>query len=307
MNAGRIHEYGAATVIRYERAPRPTAGPGEVLIRVAAASFNPSDAAQRSGLLQAVLPVQMPYTLGLDASGTVVEVGSGVDHVAAGDRVIGRLDAGGACAEYATAPAESLAKAPITIPLADAAAIPVAALTAWQALFEHAHITAGQRVLINGADGGVGVFAVQLAKHAGAKVIATASVRSAPAVRRRGADQIIDYTHTPLAAALGDPVDAVINLAAITPEAATDLATLVRPGGVIVSITVPVEPPPDADVTALHMLARNDAKQLAEIVGLIDAGTLVVEVSESYPLADLALVHRKSEAGQIHGKVIIIP
>lgn len=306
MKAARIHEYGDASVIRYEEVPRPAPGPGEALIRVAATSFNPSETALRSGMLPA-LPVDLPYTLGWDVSGTIAELSDDVEGLAVGDRVIGRLDAGGAAAEYVTAPAGVLVKAPVTVPLSDAAAIPVAALTAWQVLFEHARITAGQRVLINGAGGGVGVFAVQLARHAGATVVATASGRSAAAVREYGADQIIDYTTTALAAALDCPVDAVVNLAPISPEAAVSLVSLLRPGGVIASVATPVEPPADADVTALHMVARNDAKQLGEIVELLDAGALIVDVAESHHLSDLALVHRRSEAGQTHGKITILP
>ncbi|GAA0842433.1 NmrA family NAD(P)-binding protein [Streptosporangium amethystogenes subsp. fukuiense] len=307
MKAARIHEYGDASVIRYEEVPRPAAGPGEVLIRVAATSFNPSETALRSGVLRAVLPVDLPCVLGWDVSGTIAEVGDDVEGLAVGDRVIGRLDAGGAAAEYVAAPADVLAKAPATVPLTDAAAIPVAALTAWQALFEHAHITAGRRVLINGAGGGVGMFAVQLARHAGATVAATASGRSAAAVRRYGADQIIDYTTTALADALDGPVDAVVNLAPVSPEAAVILVSLLRPGGVIASVTTPVELPADADVTALHMVARNDTKQLSEIVELLDAGVLVVDVAESHPLSNLTLVHRRSEAGRTHGKITILP
>ncbi|MET8050199.1 NmrA family NAD(P)-binding protein [Streptosporangium sp. NPDC005286] len=307
MKAARIHEYGDASVIRYEEVPRPAPGPGEALIRVAATSFNPSEIALRSGMLRGVLPVDLPYTLGWDVSGTIAEVGDDVAGLAVGDRVIGRLDAGGAAAEYVTAPIGVLAKAPVTVPLTDAAAIPVAALTAWQVLFEHARITAGRRVLINGAGGGVGVFTVQLARHAGATVVATASGRSAAAVRKYGADQIIDYTTTALADALDGPVDAVVNLAPISPEAAVSLVSLLRPGGVIASVATPVEPPADADVTALHMVARNDAKQLGEIVELLDAGALIVDVAESHHLSNLALVHRRSEAGQTHGKITILP
>ena len=305
MRAARIHEYGDADVIRYEETPLPVPEPDQVLIRVAATSYNPSDAALRAGYLRDVLPVELPYTLGFDVSGTVTQAGSGSFTV--GDKVIGRLDYGGASAEYVTAPADVLAIAPATIPLADAAAVPVAALTADQAVHEHAHLAPGQRVLINGAGGGVGAFAVQLAKRTGATVIATASGRSEAAVRAHGADQIIDYTRTPLADALDDPVDTVINLAAITPAAAAGLVPLVRPGGVIVSIATPVEPPAGARITSVHFVARNDPGRLTEIVKLIDTGELTVEIAESHPLSDLALVHAKSQAGQTHGKITILP
>jgi NADPH:quinone reductase-like Zn-dependent oxidoreductase len=307
MRAARIHQFGEADVIRYEEIPRPVPGPDDVLIRVAAASYNPSDAALRAGFLQTALPVRLPYTLGFDVAGTITKTGNDVRSFTVGDRVVGRLDSGGASAEYTVAQADTLVRAPSTIPLAEAAAIPVAALTAWQALYEHAHLSAGQRVLINGAGGGVGVFAVQLAKRVGAIVIATASGRSAAAMRTFGADQIVDYTRTRLTDAIDGGLDAVINLAAISADAATALVPLVRPGGIFVSITTPVYPPAAALVTAVHFVARNDRGQLSEIVGLIDAGVLAVRVTGSHRLSDLALVHGAGEAGEIHGKIIIIP
>ncbi|MFD1939884.1 zinc-binding dehydrogenase [Nonomuraea mangrovi] len=292
--AARIHEYGSAEVIRHEEAPLPAPGPGEVLVRVAATSFNPSETGLRAGLLQAVLP----YTLGWDVSGTVVAVGAGVTRWSRGDRVIGRLDGGGAAAEYVAAPAAALAAAPRAIPPADAAAIPVAALTAWQAVFEHAEVSAGTRVLINGAGGGVGGFAVQLAKRAGATVIATAGPRSAGVVRSQGADRIVDYTAEPLPGG----VDAVINLVGVDEGKAAELASLVRPGGVAVSIATPLPSP-----AATHFVTRNDPAQLAQIVALVDAGDLTVDVAESLPLSELASVHRRSEAGLTRGKIILIP
>jgi NADPH:quinone reductase-like Zn-dependent oxidoreductase len=298
MRAARIHAYGGPEVIRYEQAPLPTPGPGEVLIHVAATSFNPSETALRSGMLQAVLPVTLPYALGWDVAGTVAGVGPGVSRWTPGDRVIGRLDAGGAAAEYVAAPADVLAAAPATISLADAAAIPVAALTAWQALFEHANVTAGQRVLVNGAGGGVGGFTVQLAKHAGATVIATASARSVAAVGALGADQIVDYTAEPLPGG----VDAVINLAGISLDAAAELASLVRPGGAAVSIATPM-----SSKAATHFVTRNDPAQLAQIVALVDAGNLIVDIAESHPLAELASIHHRSETGQTRGKIILLP
>ena len=297
MRASRIHAYGGPETIHYDEAPLPSPGPGEVLIRVAATSFNPSESALRSGTLQAVLPLKFPYTLGWDVAGTVAAIGEGVTRWAPGNRVIGRLDRGGAAAEYVTAPANVLAAAPAAIPLAAAAAIPVAGLTAWQALFEHANVTSGQQVLINGAGGGVGSFAVQLARGAGATVVATASARSATAVRSLGADQVVDYTAQPLP----DGVDAVINLAAITPTAAAELETLMRPGGAAVSITTPIPPSTTSFVT------RNDPAQLAQIVDLINSGHLTVDIAESHPLAELPSIHRRSDAGETRGKIILIP
>ncbi|MGS2643664.1 zinc-binding dehydrogenase [Streptosporangium sp. LJ11] len=152
--------------------------------------------------------------------------------------------------------------------------------------------------LVRVAGGGVGGFAVQLAKYAGAHVIATAGPRSTEAVRRFGADQIVDYTATPVAGALGEPVDVVLNLVAVDAGQAAALIPLVRPSGVLVSITVPVEVPADSPVTATHFVVRNDTSHLAALVKLVDAGAVHVDVSASRPLADLASVHRDAESGR---------
>ncbi|GIG42427.1 NADP-dependent oxidoreductase [Dactylosporangium siamense] len=290
----RIHRYGDATEIRADDIPLPVPGPGEVLIRVAATSFNPSDVGLRRGLLREILPMELPLTLGGDVAGTVVEAGSGVSGHTSGDQVIGRVH--GATADYVTADAATLVAAPRTIPLAHAAAIPVAGLTAWQAVFEHADVRPGQRVLVNGAGGGVGGFAVQLARHAGAQVIATASARSADLVRRQGADEVVDYTATTLHEALDGPVDAILHLVPTSAAAAGSLLPLLAEGGVFVSATVPI---------GVHFVARNDTRHLAALVELIDAGTVRVDVAGSHPLTDLALVHREAEAGRTRGKIIL--
>lgn len=305
VRAMRIHQYGDASAIRDDDIARQAPGPGDVLIQVAATSFNPSDIGLRRGLLRSVFALDMPHTLGGDVAGTVVEVGDGVHTFAVGDPVIGRVD--GAAAEYVTAAADTLVAAPSTIPLAHAAAIPIAGVTAWQAVFEHANIAAGQRVLVNGAGGGVGGFAVQLAKYAGAHVIATASPRSTDMVRQHGADEIVDYTAVPLADALDEPVDAILNLVPISARQALTLLALIRPGGVLVSATISIKAPAESAVTAAHFVARNDTGHLAALAKLIDAGTVRVDIAASRPLADLASVHRDAESGRTRGKIILIP
>ncbi|MGW0780653.1 NADP-dependent oxidoreductase [Streptomyces sp. NPDC002913] len=305
MKAARIHEFGDESAIRHDTVPRPRPASGEVLVRVAATSFNPTEAALRAGMLQAFLPVDMPYTLGWDVAGTVAGTGTGVSGFAVGDRVLGWVDSGGA-AEYVRAPATALVAVPGVVPLVNAAALPVAGLTAWQAVFDHGKIGAGERVLVNGAGGGIGGFVTQLAKHAGAEVIATASARSAEAVRRQGADQVIDYTAGPVGASLDGPVDVLLNLVPLGPRDAAALAPLVRPGGRIISVATPVESPAGAGVTATHMVARNDVAQLAALLELVVAGVVAVDISASRPLTDLADVHRLSEAGRTRGKVLIV-
>lgn len=306
MRAARFHSYGDPSVIRVETLPRPRPGHGEVLIRVAATSFNPSEIALRAGLLRTVLPLELPHTPGWDVSGEVVGTGGGVVGLAVGDRVVGRID-GGAAAEYVVAPAALLVAAPATINPAEAAALPVAGLTAWQAVFDHGDVRAGERVLVNGAGGGVGGFVTQLARHAGAEVIATAGPRSAEAVRRQGASRVIDYTAGPPAAALDGPVDVLLNLAPLGPAEAAALVPAVRQGGRIVSIATPIDVPERSSVSSSHFVARNDPAQLGRLVALVDASVVAVDVFQSRPLEELPEVHRLGETGGIRGKVLIVP
>jgi NADPH:quinone reductase-like Zn-dependent oxidoreductase len=252
----------------------------------------------RRGLLRSVFPVDLPYTLGGDLAGTVVARGAGVHTLAVGDRVIGRLD-GGAAADFVVATPEVLVAAPTAIPLAHAAALPIAGVTAWQAVFEHANVTPGQRVFVNGS-GSVGGFAIQLAVHAGAHVIATARPGRAEAVRRLGAAQTVDYATT----ALAEPVDVVLNFAPID---AAGVATLARPGGVVVSATTAVDDLTTMDVKAVRFVVRNDVGQLAALVKLVDAGAVRVDVAATRPLADLAAVHREAETGRLVGKTVLVP
>ncbi|WP_344491570.1 NADP-dependent oxidoreductase, partial [Nonomuraea monospora] len=283
MRAARIHGFGDASVIRVDEIPTPRPGPGEVLVEVAATSFNPSEVGLRSGLLPEVFGASLPHTLGWDVSGTVVETGAGVTGFKPGDRVFGMVD--GAAAEYAVAPASVLAHAPRSIPLADAAAVPVAGLTAWQAVHEHARVAEGQSVLVNGAGGGVGLFAVQLAKLASARVVATASPRSAAAVRRLGADEVIDYTTTPLPA----DTDVLLNLIPGTTGPTGENRTVVSIAG-----------------GAGHFVMRYDPHHLTTLATLIDDDALKVEIAERHRLPDLPQIHRRAEAGDLRGKHTIL-
>ncbi|WP_339155876.1 NADP-dependent oxidoreductase [Actinomadura luteofluorescens] len=228
-----------------------------------------------------------------------------------GDRIVGFLPFvdDGAAAEYVLAPAGILAPAPTSIPLADAAALPLVGLTAWQALFDHAELKAGQRILISGAGGAVGGYAVQLAKAAGAHVVATGSPRSIERVKAAGADEVIDHTTTEVTAAVTEPVDVLLNLAPIDPTEFTALAGLVRDGGVVVSTTVWMPAPADEErgVRGIDLFVRSDAGQLSELVARVDRGALTVDVAERVALADLASVHARAAAGTLPGKVVVLP
>lgn len=308
MKAVRFHQTGGAEVLRLDDVDRPVPAAGAVRIRVAGSAFNPADGGIRGGFLP--IPITLPHTPGYDVSGIIDAVGDDVVGRTVGDAVVGfiPMTGDGGAAEYVVAPAEAFVAAPTSIPLPDAAGLPSVGLTAWQALFDAAGLTAGQRVLINGAGGPVGGYAVQLARRAGAHVIATASPRSADGVTANGADEVIDHTKTSVLDALTEPVDVLLNLAPITPEGFAAMATRVRDGGVVVSTTPRVPTPSDEErgVRGVTVFVRPDAEVLAELVRLIDGGELRVEISDRVPLSGLAELHRRADAGEIHGKVVVV-
>lgn len=308
MKAVRFHEFGEAAVLRVEDVEDPTPGPGEVLVRVAATSFNGVDAGIRGGWLQGPFPVALPHTPGVDVAGTVSALGAGVTSFEVGQPVVGFLPMvpDGAAAELVVAPAEVLAAAPVAVPLTDAAALPLVGLTAWQALTEHAQVEAGQRVLVVGASGGVGAYAVQLAHHLGAHVTATASARHADRVRDLGADEVVDHTRVDVATAVAGPVDVVLNLAPTDPATLAALAGLVRPGGALVNTVVAVDPPTAEGLRAVNVFVRSDADQLAHLVSLVDGGDLRIEVADRVPLADLAALHARADDGGLPGKTVVV-
>jgi len=309
MKAVRFHEVGGPEVLRYEDVEQPAPGAGEVRIRVAAAAFNAADNGMRAGFLP--IPIVLPHVPGYDVSGTVDALGEGVSDLRVGDAVIGFLpmERDGGAAEYTIVPADRLVSAPTTIPLADAAALPSVALTAWQALFDDGALQAGQRVFINGAGGVVGKYAIALAKRAGAHVVATATAQSREAVQAAGADEIIDYTTTDVLTATDQPVDVLLNLAPIDPAQFTALVALVRDGGKVVSTTAFMATPGDEarGVTAATVFVLPDRKRLAELVTLVDKGELRVEVTRRIPLTELPALHAEAAAGRIPGKVIVQP
>jgi NADPH:quinone reductase-like Zn-dependent oxidoreductase len=309
MKAVQFHEVGGPEVLQYGEVEQPTPAAGQVRLRVAASAYNAADNGMRAGFLP--IPIQLPHVPGYDVSGTVDAIGEGVTGLAVGDAVIAFLpmDRDGGAAEYVIAPADAVVAAPTSIPLADAAALPSVALTAWQALFDDGRLTAGQRLLVVGAGGVVGKYAVQLAKRAGAHVIATASPRSVDAVRAAGADQVIDHTDVDLLDALDGQVDVLLNLAPIEPEQfAADVAA-VRDGGVVVSTTAFMATPGDESrgVRAATVFVLPNRERLTELVALVDDGALTVEVTRRIPLAELPALHAEGAAGRIAGKVIVLP
>ncbi|MFF0910793.1 NADP-dependent oxidoreductase [Microbacterium enclense] len=309
MKAVQYSEIGGPEVLHYRDVEKPVPAAGQVRVRVAASAFNAADAGMRGGTIP--IPVELPHIPGYDVSGTIDAVGEGVDGLAVGDAIVAFLPMvrDGGAAEYVLAPADAVVAAPTTIPLADAAALPSVALTAWQALFDEGRLEAGQRVLIVGAGGVVGKYAIQLAKRAGSHVIATASPRSRDAVRDAGADEIIDHTETDLLTALDAQVDVLLNLAPLDPDQFASYVAAVRDGGTVVSTTAFIATPGDDSrgVRAATVFVLPNRERLSELVSLVDDGSLTVEVGRRIALTDLPALHAEAAVGRIAGKVVVLP
>ncbi|MFD0305849.1 NADP-dependent oxidoreductase [Streptomyces sp. NPDC127119] len=285
--------------------PRP--GPSEVLVRVHAAGLNPTDWKHRAN---GNFLGEPPFVLGWDVSGVVEAVGLGVSIHRPGDEVFGMLPypyGVGAHAEYVTAPARAFARKPAEVDHTQAGAVPLAALTAWQALVDTADVQPGQRVLIHAAAGGVGHLAVQIAKERGAYVIGTASSGKHEFLRGLGADELVDYRETDFAEAVRD-VDVVLDTVG-GDYRSRSLRTL-RPGGLLVSI-LPSGSPELAEeaaglgVRAVEMLVEADQAGMSAIAGLVAAGTLRATVAEVFPLAEAAKAHALGDTGRTVGKLVL--
>ncbi|MFF2146366.1 NADP-dependent oxidoreductase [Kitasatospora sp. NPDC058190] len=305
--------FGGPEVLRVQQVPRPKPLPTEVLVRVHAAGINPVDWKTRGGTGMAGLLGEPPFTLGWDVSGVVEEVGFGVTTLKVGDEVYGMPwfpRAANAYAEYVTAPARQFARKPAALDHVHAAAVPLAALTAWQAVVDTADVQAGRRVLITAAAGGVGHFAVQFARHLGAHVIATASAARHSWLKELGADEAIDYTTTRFEDAAAD-VDVVIDLVGDAHDrTSTRSLKVLRPGGLLVAIPAGVstelaQAAEAAGVRVTPFLVEPDGAALTTIAGLIDAGKVAVEVEETFPLERAGAAHARGEAGRTRGKLVL--
>jgi NADPH:quinone reductase-like Zn-dependent oxidoreductase len=297
MRAVVIHETGDPDVLRLEEIERPEAGEGEVLIRVHAAAVNPADWKTRRGMM----PKRLPAVLGNDVSGTV-EV-SHADGVSEGDEVFG-IAASGGYAEFAATPVRMLAKKPAGVSHEQAAALPVAALTAWQALFDRAGLERGQTALIAGAAGGVGHFAVQFSKIAGARTIGIGSSRNREFALGLGADEFVDYTQQNVAEALSG-VDVAFDT--VGGEMTEAMLPTLRQGGILITIA---GAPPEAAASergarAELLIMSLNSGQLARIAELVAAGDVQVEIAQTFPLQEVAKAHALSESGHVRGKIVL--
>jgi NADPH:quinone reductase-like Zn-dependent oxidoreductase len=306
MKAVRIHNYGGPEVLKFEDAPRPKPGSGEVLVRVHATAVNPVDWKVRAGYLKGRISYSLPLIPGWDFSGVVDATGPGVTKFKKGDDVYARPDIArnGAYAEYIVVRESELALKPKSIDHVHAAAIPLAALTAWQALFDAAGLTAGQKILIHAAAGGVGSFAVQLAKWKGAHVIGTASARNQAFLRELGVDEPIDYEKTRFEDVVRD-VDVVFDT--IGGDTQQRSWKVLKKGGILVSIVSQ----PSAEEAAKHgvrpgyVFVQPNAAELTEIAKLVDAGKVKPIVETVLPLSEAKRAQELSETGHTRGKIVL--
>ena len=306
MKAVVIHSYGGREVLVSEDMPVPEITDDEVLIRVHAAGVNPVDWKVRAGYLSEMLPYEFPLILGWDVSGTVAKAGSKVTRLSVGDEVytLADISRNGAYGEFIAVKAASVAHKPESIDHVHAAAVPLAALTAWQALFGAADLSEGQKILVHAAAGGVGSFAVQLAKWKGAHVLGTASARNREFLLGLGAKDVIDYSVTPFEDVAVD-VDVVLD--AMGGEVQERSWKTLKSGGILVSILGPPDENKAAEfgVRGVGVFVQPNAEQLTEIAGLIDKGHVKPVVTEVLPMADVAKAHEMSETEHVRGKIVL--
>lgn len=328
MTAVRFHEYGDASKLRLERAPRPVPRAGQVLVRVRAASVNPYDWKFREGRLRGYVPATLPFTPGVDFAGVVEAVGSAAPRPATGDaapppawkrgdEVYGFVgtDVTGPYAQYVLAEPANLARKPASMSFEEAAAIPVAALTAWKALYDFGGLdpanARGRRVLVNGASGSVGLAAIQLARLAGMQVVAVASTRNQELMRRYGADVTLDYRRQRVESSVTPPVDLAIDTVDARTAAAS--AQVVRPGGVLVAMNVTPQPPDVPACTGappgLRCVQvpnfRPRPGVFQQVAALVADGRLRMEVGATLPLAEAAKAQEMSRNGGTPGKIVL--
>ncbi len=309
MKAVRIREYGDASVVFVDPdVPKPGIGDGQVLVEVQAASLNPIDSAVRLGYLQQMVPLRLPATLGTDLAGVVVEAGPGVRGLQPGDKVYGLaglLSGGsGAFAEYAAAEVGKLARMPQNLGFVEAASLPLAAVSALQAIEEALKLQSGQRILVHGGAGGIGTIAIQLARHRGARVAATVRGEGADYARSLGAEEVIDVQTNAFDALLKD-YDAVLDT--VGGETYRRSFAVLRKGGTIVSMLEQPDTKLAAryGVTALGQMTEVNTARLERVSELVKTGTIKVHVKRVFPLEKARDAFLAREGGKSRGKIVL--
>ena len=308
MKAIVMRQFGGTDVLKLEDAPKPEIHDGEILVAVKACGVNPIDIAARSsgGPIRNIIEPSLPVILGWDIAGTVEETNS--DNFQFGDRVfaLSRFpQIAGGYAEFAAVPANEAVIIPDKLSFEEAAAVPLAALTAWQALVDTAELKAGQRILIHAAAGGVGHFAVQIAKHLGAYIICSASPSSFKFLKNLGADEVVDYNLRPIGEQVSD-VDIVLH--SLLPDLRESASwSCLKENGLLISLKGPVPEDEAARFKArgAGMGVRPNAEQLKTIASLLQDGTFSVTLDRVYPLKDVSAAHSQIETGHTRGKIVL--
>jgi NADPH:quinone reductase-like Zn-dependent oxidoreductase len=301
MKAVRARDYGAPDVLEVEQVPLPEPGADQVLIHLKAAGVNPVDWKSRAGMYKQFWPLQFPWTPGIDGAGLIEKVGANVTQFTKGQAVFGIVIGG--YAEYALAQASDIQLKPENLTFEEAASIPVGALTAWAAVIDATNVQAGQRVLIHGGAGGVGLYAVQLARWKGAHVTATASARNADFVRSLGAENVIDYNATRFEDVLKD-LDAVIDT--VGGDLVERSLKVIRPGGVFVTVAArPAEDAGKAQNIRVVSGGRAPSDHLKDISKLMEEGQLKPVVGPLFPLGEAQKAQELSQAGHGRGRIIL--
>jgi NADPH:quinone reductase-like Zn-dependent oxidoreductase len=305
MRGIALDRFGGPEVLTLrEDLPDPPVGPDTVLLRIRASSVNPIDWKVRQGHLAGAYPHHFPLIPGWDAAGTVEAVGPAVRGFTVGDEVFGYVRRDevqwGTYAELVPAPERTLARKPRTLSFEESAAMPLAGLTAYQCLTEALRVGPRERVLVHAAGGGVGTFAVQIAKALGATVIGTASAGTHDHLRTLGVDEVIDYTAGPVSGQLAAKADAVLDL--VGGDALADAPDQVRAGGRIASI---VDAQTVRSLGGTYVFVRPQSAHLAALAAMADAGDVRVPIAATFPVAEAAEAHRRSETGRTHGKIVL--
>jgi NADPH:quinone reductase-like Zn-dependent oxidoreductase len=307
MQAIVLRRFGGPEVLSVETVSRPVPGPGQFLIKIKAASVNPVDHKIRTGKYKMFRP-QLPAIIGRDIAGTVCAKGPGAGGaLQIGDEVFGMLDyVRGAYSQYTIGTVRELARRPQEVRVEDAGALGVAALTAWQGLFDHGHLKRGERVLIHGAAGGVGHLAVQFAKHCGAYVVATAGTADLKWVKKLGADCVIDYQKQLFENDTGN-IDLVYDLIAGNTLDRSWQVLKERDGRIVSTLDHPPAPQAARRHQAhwTHMVVSVKRDQLAAIARLLESGEVRVHIGKTFPLAKAAMAHKLVESGHVQGKVLL--
>jgi NADPH:quinone reductase-like Zn-dependent oxidoreductase len=306
MKAVVVHEYGGPEVLKYEDAPKPEPKENEILVKVIAAGVNPVDASIRSGKYAKFFGAKPPFIPGYDIAGVIENTGAKMDKYKSGDAVYAyiNLDRGGGYAEYVAVTDDEVSVKPKSLTFMEAAGVPLAALTAWQALIDAAKLSAGQSVLIHGGSGGVGSFAIQIAKARGAKVFATASTPNQDLLKQLGADVAIDYTKQKFEDVAKD-VDVVVD--SVGKDTLMRSYGVVKKGGFISTLVSRLDQA-ELDKHAIRgasISVKPDSSELAEITKLIDDKKIKVIVSQTFPLADAAKAQEQAATHHTRGKIVL--